>query len=65
MGLVLETNYVWCLAIVVMFMRFDKQERAKRCGGCLKVINCMWRKSQKGDSFHTEGRFTLSNTAIL
>ena len=24
---------------------------SKRCGGCLKVINCGWRKSQKGDSF--------------
>ena len=46
MGLVLERNYVWCLVIVVIFMRFG-QAGAKSCGGCLKVINCGWRKSQK------------------
>ena len=63
-GLVLGRNYVWCLAIVVIFMRFG-QAGAKRCGGCLTVINYGWRKSHKGDSFHREGRFSLCNTAIL
>ena len=30
------------------------------CGGCLKVINWGWRcKSQKGSSFHREGRVSL------
>ena len=42
------------------------QAGAKRCGGCLKVINWGWRcKSQKGGSFHREGRFSLCNTAVL
>ena len=46
---------VWCLVIV-----------AKRCGGCLKVINWGWQcKSQKRASFHWEGRFLLYNTAVL
>ena len=63
--LVVERNYVWCLVIVVIFMGFG-QAGAKRCGGCLKVINWGWRcKSQKGDSFHREGRFSLCNTAVL
>ena len=36
------------------------------CGGCLKVINWGWRsKSQKGDSFHKEGRFSLCNNAVF
>ena len=35
MGLVLERDYVWCLVIVVIFMRFG-QVGAKRCGVCLK-----------------------------
>ena len=43
-------NYVWWLAIVVIFMRFG-QAGAKRCGGCLKVINWGWRKLQKGTLF--------------
>ena len=64
MGLVLERDYVWCLVVVVIFMRFG-QVGAKRCGVCLKVINCGWRESQKGDSFHREGRFSLCNTALL
>ena len=59
-ALVLGRNYVWCLFIVAIFMRFG-QAGAKRC----KVINCKWRKSQKGDSFHREGRLSLCNTAIL
>ena len=63
-GLVLGRNYIWCLAIVVIFMRLG-EAGAKRCGGCLKVINCRWRMSQKGDSFHREGRFSLCNTAVL
>ena len=42
------------------------QAGAKRCGGCLKVINWGWRcKSQKRSSLHREGRFSLCNTAIL
>ena len=57
MGLVVERICVWCLAIVSIFMGFG-QAGEKRCGGCLKVINWGWRcKSQKGDSFHKEGRF--------
>ena len=40
-GPVLGRNYVWCLVIVAIFMRFG-QAGAKRCGGCLKVINCRW-----------------------
>ena len=39
-GLVKEKNYVWCIVMVVIFMGFGLV-RAKRCGGCLKVIN--WR----------------------
>ena len=36
-------------------------------GGCLKVINWGWWrwKSQKGGSFHREGRFFQCDTAIL
>ena len=50
-GLVVERIYVWCLAIVVIIMGFG-QAGAKRCGGCLKVINWKWRcKSQKGALF--------------
>ena len=64
MELVLERDYVWCLVIVVIFIRFG-QAGPKRCGVCLKVINCGWRKSQKGDSFHREGRSSLCNTALL
>ena len=63
-GLVLGRKYIWCLVIVAIFMRFG-QAGAKRRGGCLKVINCGWQKSQKGDSFHREGRFSLCNTTIL
>ena len=64
-GLVVERICVWCLVIVAIFMGFG-QAGAKRCGGCLKVINWGWRcKSQKGGSFHREGRFSLCNTAIL
>ena len=62
--LVLGRNYVWCLAIIVIFMRFG-HTGAKRCEGCLKVINCGWWKSQKGDSFHRKRRFSPCNTAIL
>ena len=51
MGLVVEKICVWCLVIVAIFMGFG-QARAKRCGGCLKVINWGWRcKSQKGALF--------------
>ena len=53
------------LAIVVIFMGFG-QAGAKRCGGCLKVINWGWRcKSQKGGSSHREGRFSPFNAAVL
>ena len=59
MGLVVGRSYVWCLVIIVIFMGFGQAE-AKRCGGCLKVINWGWRrKSQKGGSFHREERFSL------
>ena len=65
MGVVVEKICVWCLVIVAIFMGFG-QAGAKRCGGCLKVINWEWQyKSQKGDSFHREGRFLLCNTAVL
>ena len=64
-GLVVGSNYVWCLVIVVIFIGFG-QAGAKRCGGCLKVINWGWQfKSQKGDSFPRKGRFSLGNTAVL
>ena len=64
-GLVVERICVWCLVIVVIFMGFG-QAGAKRCGGCLKVFNWGWRcKSQNGCSFHSEGRFSLCNTAVL
>ena len=63
--IVIERICVWCLVTVVTFMGFG-QARAKRCGGYLKVINWEWRcKSQKGGSFHREGRFSLCNTAVL
>ena len=39
--------------------------RGKKMWACLKVIKCRWRKSQKGDSFHREDRFSLCNAAIL
>ena len=65
MGLVVQRICVWCLVIVAIFTGFG-QARAKRCGGCLKVISWGWRcKSQKGDSFHREGRFSLCKTAVL
>ena len=64
-GLVVERICVWCLAIITIFIGFG-QAAAKRCGGCLKVINWgWWYKSQKGSSFHREGRFSLCNTAAL
>ena len=64
-GLVVERICVWYLAIVAIFMEFG-QAGAKRCGGCLKVINWGWQcKSQKGDSFHRESKFSLDNTAVL
>ena len=51
--------------IVAIFIGFA-QARAKKCGGCLKIIIWWWRcKSQKGGSFHWEGRFSLYNTAVL
>ena len=54
---------VWCLVIVVIFMGFE-QAGAKRCGGCLKVIN--WRCVTKRGLFsYREDRFSLCNTAIL
>ena len=37
-GLVVERICEWCLVIVAIFMEFG-QAGAKRCGGCLKVIN--------------------------
>ena len=65
MGLVVQRICVWCLVIVAIFTGFG-QARAKRCGGCLKVINWGWRcKSQNGGSFHREGRFSLCNTVVL
>ena len=64
-GLVVERIRVWCLIIVAIFMGFG-QAGAKRCGGCLKVINWGWRcKSQKGGSFHRKGGFSLCNTVVL
>ena len=45
-GLVVERICVWCLVIVVIFMGFGQAE-AKRCGGCLKVINWGSNKSHK------------------
>ena len=63
--LVVGRNYVWCFAIAVISMEFG-QAGAKNYGGCLKVINFGWRcKSQKGYSFHREGRFSLCNTDVL
>ena len=42
------------------------QAGAKKYGGYSKIINWGWRyKSQKGDSFHREGRFSLCNSAVL
>ena len=64
-GLVVERICVWCLVIVAIFTGFGQAE-AKRCGGCLKVTNWVWRcKSQKRGSFHREGRVSLCNTAAL
>ena len=64
-GLVVGRNYVWCLVIFVIFMEFG-QAWAKRCEGCLKVINwgCQ-SKSQKGGLSHREDRFLLCNAAAL
>ena len=64
-GLVVERICLVPCHIAAIFMGFG-QAGAKRCGGCLKVINWEWQyKSQKGDSFHREGRFLLCNTAVL
>ena len=64
-GLGVENICVWCPVIVAIFMGFG-QAGAKMCGGCLKVINLVWRcKSEKGCSFHREDRFSLCNTAVL
>ena len=65
-GLAVGRNYEeWCLVIVIIFMGFG-QAREKRCGGRLKVINWGWQcKSQKGDSFPRESKFSLDNTAVL
>ena len=59
-GLVVERICVWCLAIVAIFMGFG-QAGAKRCEGCLKVINWGWQcKSRKGGYFRREGRQVLT-----
>ena len=64
-GLVVGRNYVWCIVIFVIFMEFG-QAWAKRCEGCLKVINWGCRsKSQKGGFFHREGRFSVCYAAAL
>ena len=64
-GLVVERICVWCLVIVAILMGFGQAE-AKRCGGCLKFTNWVWRcKSQKRCSFHREGSVSLCNTAAL
>ena len=64
-GLVVERKSECCLVIVAILVGFA-QAGAKRCGGCLKVINWGWQcKSQKGGSFHKEGRFSLCNTAVV
>ena len=64
-GLVVGRNYVWCLAIVVIFMRFE-QAGGKRCRGYLNVINLGWRcKSRKEGSFHRKDRFSLCNIIVL
>ena len=54
-GLVLGRNYVWCLDIVAIFMRFG-QAGVKRCGECLKVINC--HKRLKTHKNHKRGLFS-------
>ena len=51
-GLVLGRNYVWCLDIVVIFMRFG-QAGVEWCGECLKVINC--HKRLKTHKNHKKG----------
>ena len=54
MGLVVGGNYVWCLVIVFIFMRFG-QAKAQRCGGRFKVINWGWLcKAQREGSFYRE-----------
>ena len=56
--LVVGRNYVWCLVIDVIFMGFGRA--GARCRRCLKGVNWGWRcKSQKGSSFHREGRVSL------
>ena len=63
-GLVVERICVWFLVIAAIFMGFG-QAGGKMCGGCLRVIDWGWRcKSQKGGSFHREGRFSLCNVVL-
>ena len=36
MGLVVGVNYVWCLVIIVIFMRFGESKRWQNCVDALK-----------------------------
>ena len=65
-GLVLGRNYVWCLVIIFIFIGFGQAEK-KKCGGCLIKSHQFGMEMEvtKEDSFHREGRFSLSNTDVL
>ena len=57
-GLVLGRNYVWCLDIVVIFMR-SGQEGAKKVSGMLKSHKLRVEKVTKGGLF-SKGRQVLT-----
>ena len=69
MGLVVGGNYVWCLVIVFIFMRFG-QAKAQRCGGRFKVINWGGYARHKERALFIgkrvgEGGFALCNIIVL
>ena len=60
MGLALGIICAWCLAIVVIFMGFEKAG-AKRCGGCLNVIKWGWH----GDTSDKKGPLFIKGRQVL
>ena len=55
-------NYVWCLAIVVIFMGSGE---AKRWGDALKSLFGVAMQAKRRENFYEKGGFSLCNTAVL
>ena len=63
MRLLVGENYVWCLVVVVVFMRFGG---VRKWGEALKLSHGVVTQATKGgSSFYGETGFSLCNTAVL